>query len=432
MLSAMDENNANHFVTPDQLRIGLYVHLDLSWMDHPFKFNNFRISNKAEIAQLRALGLKRLRYDPLRSDEHRRETEAADQARDVAPAPDIVDDAAPPEPHHTTDRERRLQALHLAMHECERKFIETTREAKRIERDLRASATRAAHDAQVLIDDILDSLMTESEIVLHAMQPRPGAPEAHLHALNVTVLALILAKGLSILTDDARHLGLGALFHDAGKTRIPDRVLRKTDPLTSAEAALVRQHVEFGARIAAEIGLHEAVVRIIEQHHELCDGSGYPAHLKEAQIDRLARIVSVVNAYENLCNPPNVQDAMTPYEALAHMFARQRKRYDAEILMLFIKTLGIYPPGSLVELSDGGFGTVISVNPNKPLRPYVLMHAPDVPRDTPLLTNLGDVAGLSITRCLRASQLPPDVLRYLAPASRICYFFRPETPECGT
>lgn len=422
----MDENNANNYVTPDQLRVGLYVHLDLSWMDHPFKFNNFKIRTEAEIAQIRALGLKRLRYDPLRSDHQ----PPAGPAGDDTPTPDAVVDAPPPEAHQPTGRELRLQALHLAIHECERKFVETTREAKRIERDLRVNPTRSAQDAHVLINGMLDSLLTESEIVLHAMQPRPGTPDTYLHALNVTVLALILAKALDMLTEDARHLGLGALFHDAGKAQIPDRVIRKTDPLTSSEIALVRQHVDFGARIASEIGLHETVVRIIQQHHELCDGSGYPAHLKDGQIGRLARVVSVVNAYENLCNPPNAVDAMTPYEALAHMFARQRKKYDAEILMLFIKTLGIYPPGSLVELSDGGFGTVISVNPSKPLRPYVLMHAPDVPRDTPLLTNLGDVAGLTITRCLRANQLPPEVLRYLAPASRICYFFRTETPEC--
>ena len=428
----MDENNANHYVTPDQLRVGLYIHLDLSWMEHPFKFNNFKIRSEAEIAQIRALGLKQLRYDPLRSDYQPPAPVATDESEDEVPPSTPIVDTPPPQEHHPTARELRLQALHLAIHECERKFIESTREAKRIERDLRVNPKRSAHDAQQLIDGMLDSLLTESEIVLHAMQPKPGTPDSYVHSLNVTVLALILAKALDILADDARHLGLGALFHDSGKAEIPDRVIRKTDPLTSSEVALVRQHVEFGARIASDAGLPEAVGRIILQHHELCDGSGYPAHLKDGQIDRLARIVSVVNAYENLCNPPNTMDAMTPYEALAHMFARQRKKYDSEILMLFIKTLGIYPPGSLVELSDGGFGTVISVNPSKPLRPYVLMHAPEVPRAAPLLTNLGDVVGLTITRCLRANQLPPDVLRYLAPASRISYFFRTETPECDS
>lgn len=426
----MDKNNTNNYVTPEQLQVGLYVHLDLSWMDHPFKFNNFKIRTEAEIVQIRALGLKKVRYDPLRSDYQPPEPEETGQADTNAPTPSSVVDTAPPEVHHPNTRELRLQALHLAIHECERKFTEATRETKRIERDLRVNPSRCAHDAQQLIDAMLDSLLTESEVVLHAMQPRLGTPDTYVHALNVTVLALILAKSLDILTDDARHLGLGALFHDTGKAQIPDRVIRKTDPLTSSEVALVRQHVELGGRIATDIGLPETVVRVILQHHELYDGSGYPAHLKDVQIDRLARIVTVVNAYENLCNPSNAMDAMTPYEALAHMFARQRKKYDSEILMLFIKTLGIYPPGSLVELSDGGFGTVISVNPSKPLRPYVLMHAPEIPRDKPLLTNLGDTAGLTITRCLRPNQLPPEVLRYLAPASRICYFFRTETPEC--
>jgi len=447
-MKAMEDSENQHYLTPGQLRVGLYIHLDLSWLEHPFKFNNFRIRSQAEIVQIKALGLERIRYDPLRSDPAalpvrtdevpgRALAEEAAQAAGSA-QPDAVAEPgihvqAPDEAEPAKDdRRSRLKALHHAIHECERRFSDVARDVKRIERDICVNPAKNLDEAQMLIRALVDSLLTEGEVVLHAMQPRAGAPDHYVHALNVMVLALILAKTLDMRCEEARDVGLGALFHDIGKTQIPDRVVLKTDPLTTAEAALLRQHPELGARLAAGMGFPEAVVRIILQHHEWCDGTGYPARLQRESIDPLARVVAIVNMYENLCNPANVNDAMTPYEALAHLFAKQRRKLDADVLMLFIKTLGIYPPGSIVELSDNTFGTVISVNPNKPLRPHVLMRAPKVPRDQPLVVNLGETASVTIARCLRPSQLPRDVFEYLAPARRICYFFRTESPECDS
>ncbi len=122
---------------------------------------------------------------------------------------------------------------------------------------------------------------------------------------------------------------------------------------------------------------------------------------------------------------------MTPYEALAHMFSRQRQKFDAAILKLLIKSLGVYPPGSVVRLSSGDHGMVISVNPSKPLRPCVMLHLPDVPAKTPMLIDLGEEAALSITQCLKPSQLPKEALDYLSPGKHISYYFDKDSRATG-
>lgn len=416
-----------HYIKPEQLRIGLYVHLDLGWMDHPFTFNNFKIKDEGQIAEIRKLRLPQVRYDPLRSDCEPLPVVAASLPETAAETPEASSTfPAESADEKATLQQQRLQQLQQAIQECEKSFVQTAGTVRLIEKDILNAPSKALHHAGELVGSMVESLLTEGEVVLHAMQPKPGATEQYTHALNVTVLTLVLAKSLDISEEEANFLGMGAMFHDVGKAQIPDRITRKTDALSKAEISLIQQHSGMGAKYASDIGMPPRVVRIIQQHHEYMDGSGYPDRLKGDQIDRLTRVVGVANLYDNLCNPVNLAQAMTPYEALSNMFAHQRGKCDPDILKLLIKSLGVYPPGSLVRLSDNSYGIVLSVNPSKPLRPYVLLHAPDVPRHTPLLIDLGMETGLSVTHCLRANQLPNEVLEYLDPAKRINYFFTRE------
>lgn len=421
-------------ITPDQLRVGLYIHLDLGWMDHPFTFSNFKIRTEAQIAQIKALGLKQLRYDPLRSDCDP-DPVPPKPAQPAQPTTPAAPPAAEAEPVIDTGSEafeaQRLQELRQAVHECEHKFMQATSTVTRIEREIHITPPKSMAEAHALVDCLVESLLTESDIALHAMNDRKGMAEQYSHSLNVTVLSLILAKSLDMSEEEVKHLAMGALFHDIGKAQIPDRITRKTDPLTKVELSLYQQHCQFGAQFAENFKLDPRVGLIIMQHHECVDGSGYPNKLKGEQIDRLARILGIVNVYDNLCNPLDIATAMTPYEALANMFSRQRAKLDPSILKLLIKSMGVYPPGSIVRLSSGDHGMVISVNPSKPLRPCVMLHLPDVSDKNPMLIDLGEEASLSITQCLRPNQLPKDALDYLRPGKRISYFFDKEPPKAG-
>jgi putative nucleotidyltransferase with HDIG domain len=277
------------------------------------------------------------------------------------------------------------------------------------------------------VNELIDHILTEGDIAIHALNGNRSSDAHYQHPLNVTILALMVAKTIEISKEDARILGLGSLFHDIGKSEISYKILLKKEPLTKFEQANFEQHSITGARIANEMGLPVAVSNIILHHHEHDDGTGYPNQIKANQTDMLAKIVALVNTYDSLCNPTNIAYAKTPYEALAHMYATMRNKHDESLLKRLIKSLGIYPPGSIVTLSNGGCGIIISSNPHKPLRPYVLLYDPTVSRDSPNILDLRQTPEINITKCLTASQLAPEVAAYLQPRQRTSYFFEMTT-----
>ena len=138
-----------------------------------------------------------------------------------------------------------------------------------------------------------------------------------------------------------------------------------------------------------------------------------------------ARIVALVNRYDNLCNPNVPSHALTPHEALALLFAQGKSKFDATILGGFIKMMGVYPPGSAVQLTDERYALVVSVNSNRPLKPRVLVHDRAVPPDEALLLDLEAEPRLGIRRSLKPIALPREALDYLSPRPRIAYFFEP-------
>jgi len=406
--------NTTHTIELRQLCVGLYIHLDLGWMDHPFPLSNFKIQDESQITKIKALNLKKLRYDPVRSD--------------CVPLPlsnnveieEIVIEAPIEQPINF--KQERLVQLHRAIDENEKKFIASTDMARSATRSFLTDPKKSIEDANKIVQEIADVALTEGDIAIHAVNGNRSSDQHYLHSINVLVLALMMSKTLNISKDHTHILGLAALFHDIGKAKISNNVLLKKEPLTKIEQTHFEEHCAIGAQLALDAGLPKHVAKILFQHHELVDGSGYPKKLTGDKIDPLARLISVVNAYDNLCNPNNVSLAKTPYEALSHLFSSQRTQYDAVVLKRMIKTLGIYPPGSIVQLSSGVYAIVISGNINQPLRPFVMLHEATTTRNAPIILDLREEPSVHISICLRPNQLPADVFEYLNPRTRVSYY----------
>src|SRR3990167_8425084 len=152
--------------------------------------------------------------------------------------------------------------------------------------------------------------------------------------------------------------------------------------------------------------LDDEVLRIINEHHENCDGSGYPRQLREPAIGLLSRLVCIANQFDNLCNPLNPRDGLSPHEALALMFKQQSARFDAVALKAFIRVMGVYPPGGLVQLDDQRYGLVLGINPSQPLKPTLIVYDAAVPKSEALIIDLAQEPRLSIAASLRPAQLP--------------------------
>ena len=187
-------------------------------------------------------------------------------------------------------------------------------------------------------------------------------------------------------------------------------------------------HVPLGVAHAMKMGLSPGATLVIAQHHEHADGSGFPLRLNTDRMTPLARIVALVNRYDRLCNPNIAAKALTPHESLSMLFAQSKTKFDTAILGAFIKMMGVYPPGSAVQLTDDRFALVVSVNSSRPLKPRVLVHEPKVPRDEALIIDLEKTVGLGVRRSLRPQQLPPNTLAYLSPRPRVAYYFEPAGP----
>jgi hypothetical protein len=170
----------------------------------------------------------------------------------------------------------------------------------------------------------------------------------------------------------------------------------------------------------------------IAQHHELADGSGFPLHLKLDAIGTVARIVALVNRYDGLCNSYKPGAAMTPHEALSTIFAQQKTRFDGVALSSFIRMMGVYPPGSVVQLNDERHALVVSVNSGRPLKPRLIVYEPGVPRHEALILDLERAPNTSIRRSLKPSSLPTPALDYLQPRQRLRYFFEPAAANAGS
>ena len=411
------------YVRPDQLRIGVFVCLDLNWLDHNFARNSFKIKSAEQLAELRQLGLTRIQIDPSRS-----EAAPLPAPMHAAPASAAEVAAAPPDGDSATVISKRERIARIVQQRedvahCEAEFVKAATALKDINANLFSRPAAAHQSADQLVQQMLDSILTDKDIAIHLMNDKVGGEEMYFHSLNVTVLAMMLAREMKLPVVDIKQLGIGCLFHDIGKLDIPDRVRLKTEPHTRAERNLMQQHTQYGLAMAAKLGLSRGAVDVIGQHHECVDGSGYPFQLKSGAISTLARIVAIVNTYDNLCNQPNLLDSLSPYEALSQMFAQQRHQFDAGPLTTFIRCMGVYPPGTLVRLSDDTLGMVVSVNSSKPLRPSILIYDPAVPKAEAIILDLTAEPDLNVAVSLKPSQLSREVHDYLSPRKRTTYYF---------
>ncbi|MCK7594926.1 HD-GYP domain-containing protein [Pseudomarimonas salicorniae] len=409
---------------PEQLCVGLYVHLDLSWMEHPFAFNRFKIRNAAQIETLHRLGLKQIRYDPARSEAEPLPLAHAQEALAEAVAPKAPPPPPPEELKAMAEKQARVERLgrlRSRIAEVEKTFTRAADKLRQITRVMHSRPEEAASQGDALVSELLDTLLAEGDTQIHSMSQSLGE-DVYFHSLNVSVLALTLGKALKLRRDELHQLGMAALFHDIGQGELPGTLFGKREPLNKSEQALYETHVKIGVGIAQKVGLSKPAVTAIAQHHERLDGSGYPLKIGGAEIGLFGRILGLINAYDNQCNPHDISRAVTPHEALAQLFAKQRHALDERLMRLLIRTLGVYPPGTLVRLSDERFGMVVSVNAQQALRPQVLVYDPDIPQEAALILDLQAEEGLSIAEGLRPVLVPGDVRAYLNPRQRVTYY----------
>lgn len=403
----------------------MFIQLDLGWMQHPFPLGSFRIASQEQIDTVLGLGLSTVRYVPARSDPaFQRSPDAQPPAAgsDVSAAgsDDSADAAAHPPAAELL--RQQLLAQHAALEACDRHFLAATRTCLRLGAAADQAPLQARAQGEALVANCVDELLSNGDSVIRLLSEGVGERNA-LHPVNVMVLSLLLGKAHGAAADDLRAIGLAALLHDIGKVRMPPHQWVRTKDMSLSDLLGYQRHVAYSVDLGRRMQLPATVLDGIAQHHEMADGSGFPSALRGEAIGPVARIVALVNYYDRLCNPVHGAQALTPHEALSVIFAKGKAQFDAQVLGVFIRMMGVYPPGSVVQLVNGRYAIVVSVNSARPLRPRVVVHDPAVPKEQALILDLETVPHLGIRRCLKPTQLPRESLDYLSPRKRICYFF---------
>lgn len=408
-------------IAVDQLTPGIYIQLDGGWWSHPFARSAFKLQSQEQIDSLRALGLREVAWVPALSDSPA--VAPPRPATEATPVP-------PPQPEPAAATQAACSELQdaQAARLAERRLAQA-RSAWRNAAGLALAQPQqvVAGLAPMLAD--LEQLLQAPELSLRALDGASGDAASH-HAVNVAVLAMLLGRACGLAGSDLAELGLGALLHDVGKLALPAQ--HRQAPVAGARAAEVaayRDHVAQGLALGRQMGLAPAVLAVLAQHHEHADGSGFPQGLHQAGMALPARIVALVNAYDGLCHPPLGAPGLSPHEALAQLFAQRRAQFDPALLNALIRLLGVYPPGTLVQLTDERYALVTLASAGRALKPTVLATPSAQPRaaaetaaqrlDLELLPQLG------IRRSVPAQALPAWARSCLAPLRRVAYLFEP-------
>jgi len=411
--------NADHsdYIAVDDLRIGMYIELDLGWMAHPFPTGSFKISSNRQIEAIRGLGLKRVRWVPARSDL----LETGPSSR-----PSMDEDVAA----RSLEREREarrqrsllLQAQQDSLRACEQRFAQAQAVWGEVQTCVLDQPERARDQTAALVKDFLSQMNCNGETAIRLLSEGMGE-RAAMHPVNVTVMCLLLGRAMGLGLPELGDLGMAAFLHDMGKLQLPQRVRHFEEGFSIEEYKAYQDHVNKSVAIGKRMRLSEGALMAVAQHHEMMDGSGFPMRPPPMEMTPLARILALVNRYDNLCNPVRVAAALTPHEALALLFAQHKARFDSIVLSAFIRMMGVYPPGSVVQLIDGRYALVVSVNSDRPLKPRIIVYEPTVPRSEALILDLEEQPGIGIRRSLKPSALPADAFDYLGPRLRIAYSF---------
>ncbi|MDD2343652.1 MAG: DUF3391 domain-containing protein [Tolumonas sp.] len=412
-------------VSVKNLQIGNYIRLPLTWHKHPFLLSNFMIKNEEQIKIIQQLELEYvfLVVEKSETSPKKNESEEIIQLSEECNNEDITDLQIKMHSEKLS-RIEQLQKYKRSQKRAEETFKHSFSQVRGLINKLQTRPLNAIHEARELIDYISKQLINADQITLHLMDDSTREEGLYYHSLNVATLSMLIAKQCNKSEFEMKLIGMAAIFHDIGKIKLPTQILRKAEPLTKPEENLYQMHPVYGLRLLDLMpNFPDQAKEIILQHHERLDGSGYPKGIDGTQINNLTQLLSVVDEYDYICNPLlKAKQPVPPYTALSFLFKHRSQKLNKNYIQLLIKQLGIYPPGCVVELSNGHIGLIMSVNSNRLLYPKLMIYDPHVPRDKAAIIDLEHVS-LSIKRALQPSRLPKEIFNYLSPRTCTSYFF---------
>jgi len=375
-------------ISSRKLVAGMFVaDLDRPWIDTPFLFQGFLIENDEHLSQLQEY-CQFVLVDPdfstpdakaaissyaVRQEEKNQESDTLVDSHFLEDGklklrPSFIPDEI------KLSRFRTVVPIEAEFAPAVETYARTAKILDDLFTDLAADQQIAIQEVEVVIHDLVESMARNPDALMLVSRLRLEDEVVYQHGINVAIYLVALGRHLGLPKDMLEQLGNIGLLLDIGKTRLPRELFLKKGQLTSDEYKTVTKHVSLSLGILKDAPtLHQCILDGIAQHHERENGSGYPAGLKGGSISLFGRMAAIADTFSALTNPRPYADILAPYEALRSMVNWGGEFYHAPIIEQFIHAIGIFPVGSMVELSSGEVAVIISHNKVRRLQPRVLI-----------------------------------------------------------
>ncbi len=338
-------------VTIDDLKPGMYVTQVLKQSGKMEIRSRGLVKNEAIIEQLRAKGIEVVEIDIRKSKIEKAVT------------------VAPEEETSTTPKSKSLSSESVV--QASELYNRAVTIQSQLIKSLQTGAPKNLSLVSDLSQNIIKSLFENKNALLCLTMIKDAEEYLLEHSINCGILMAMFAHHLGMSHEEIDHACMGAMLMDIGMAEIPEQLRTSKGELSAQEWEVIRTHVNSGKKLVEQFEeIHESVVTIIGQHHERCDGSGYPNGLKGEQISQLARMAAIIDSYDAMISDRPFRKALSPAVALKRL--NQQDNLDKELVKQFIHCVGVHPVGSLVKLKSGKLAIVSQLGKKDLMKPVVM------------------------------------------------------------
>lgn len=348
----------------DQLKPGMYVaDLGAEWMDHPFLRSSFAVKDEATVRKIAEAGIRELYIDPERGLDVPNAPTREEVHKKLDAEIIRIAEGAPPVRRVTAREEigraKKVQAeANLIVHN--------------IMHDVRMGKQVDMEQVNPVVENMTESILRNGSALLSLCRVKNKDEYTFLHSVSVCALLVAFCRSAGMDAKTIHLAGVGGLLHDIGKVKVPDAILNKPGPLTEEEFEKMRAHpVESKRVLDATGGISEISIQVAFEHHERYDGSGYPGKLGGGQISQMGQMAAICDVYDAITSNRCYHKGLAAHEALRKIFEWSKFHFNPALAQQFIRTIGIYPVGTLVMLESGRIGVVVEQPEGSLLQPVV-------------------------------------------------------------
>ncbi|MEH6492723.1 HD-GYP domain-containing protein [Halopseudomonas sp.] len=338
-----------------QLTIGMYVsELDRPWTETSFVFQGFRIRQQQEVRLLQQI-CKHVWVDSRRSVGVKQQV-----IENHAEAPGLEPIVA------KVEFNQEMQQASPVWHKAHDESLRIL-EAVRLGQELDVAAVKT------VVKECVQSILRNPAAMLWLARIKNSDHYTAEHSLRVSILAIALGREIGLAEYQLEQIGVCGMLHDVGKIKVPNEILNKPGALTADELRIMQSHANEGRRLLmSNQQVTPATVDVAYSHHERLDGKGYPRGLDAARIPYFAKIIAVVDAYDAINSDRIYSKGKSSLESLRILLESVNSHFDEEIVGHFVRLIGIYPAGEIVELSNGEVGIIIGCSTTSKLKPKIM------------------------------------------------------------